>query len=139
MGGGQLGGIHTGGPRIIHAPQTVGSAGGARVTGARNGAGRVAGLHDGRGHDGRGHDGRGHDGRGHHDGRHHHHRFAGLGAFAAYPYFYDYSPYDDFYDYGDDYYDDTYDGDAAYCLQFRTYDPATGTYIGRGGRRIACP
>ena len=30
--------------------------------------------------------------------------------------------------------------DVAYCMQrFRTYDPETGTYIGRGGVRLPCP
>jgi hypothetical protein len=23
--------------------------------------------------------------------------------------------------------------------RFRTYDPQSGTYVGKGGRRIACP
>jgi hypothetical protein len=43
-----------------------------------------------------------------------------------------------------DYYDDSYtyaDNDAvAYCMsRFRTYDPASGTYIGNDGLRHACP
>ena len=42
---------------------------------------------------------------------------------------------------GDAYYQDGgYDEGVAYCMRrFRTYDPSTGTYIGKGGRRIACP
>jgi hypothetical protein len=35
-----------------------------------------------------------------------------------------------------------YGGDdgAAYCAQrFRTYDQRSGTYVGKGGRRIPCP
>jgi len=86
---------------------------------------------------------------------HHHRRFffpglafgAGL-ALGGYPY---YDPY--YYDNG--YYDDGYYGgggyyggapvsapsDAvAYCMQrYRTYNPATGTFIGRGGIPHPCP
>jgi hypothetical protein len=29
-------------------------------------------------------------------------------------------------------------GASSPCAQHRTYDPASGTYIGRNGRRIAC-
>jgi hypothetical protein len=30
-------------------------------------------------------------------------------------------------------------GDASYCAQrYRSYDPASGTYLGRDGRRHAC-
>ncbi|HTM73412.1 MAG TPA: BA14K family protein, partial [Pseudolabrys sp.] len=35
-----------------------------------------------------------------------------------------------------------YGGDdgVAYCAQrFRTYDQRSGTYVGKGGRRIPCP
>jgi hypothetical protein len=84
----------------------------------------------------------------------HHRRFfapglafgAGL-ALGGFPY---YDPY--YYDsgyYGSGYYDPGYYGDApvnaspdavSYCMQrFRTYDPASGTYIGRGGVRRPCP
>ena len=70
---------------------------------------------------------------------------AGL-ALGAYPYYDD--PY--YYGYGQGYYDPGYYyGDApatvspdavSYCMQrFRTYDPSTGTYIGRGGVRLSCP
>ena len=32
------------------------------------------------------------------------------------------------------------DSDVAYCMQrFRTYDLATRTYVGKGGRRYPCP
>ena len=60
--------------------------------------------------------------------------------------------YDDYYPYVDDTYyvdpgyvdpgytDSGYGGDVAYCIQrFRTYDLRSGTYVGKGGRRIACP
>ncbi|HXO71620.1 MAG TPA: BA14K family protein [Bradyrhizobium sp.] len=30
-------------------------------------------------------------------------------------------------------------GGSSPCAQYRSYDPASGTYIGRNGRRIACP
>ena len=79
-----------------------------------------------------------------------HRRFFGPGfafgaglALGAYPY---YDPY-----YSDPYYYDPgyYYGDApvavspdavSYCMQrFRTYDPASGTYVGRGGVRRPCP
>jgi hypothetical protein len=80
----------------------------------------------------------------------HHRRFfapgfafgAGL-ALGAYPYYSDPYYYDPYY------YDPGYYGDApltaspdavSYCMQrFRTYDPASGTYIGRGGVRRPCP
>lgn len=60
----------------------------------------------------------------------------------------------DYYDYGPDYYaDNTYydtgpdvavvqggGGDASYCAQrYRSWDPATGTYLGYDGRRHPCP
>ncbi len=65
-----------------------------------------------------------------------------LGAFPYYyddPYYYDSSYYDPGYYYGDA--PVTLPPDAvSYCMQrFRTYNPATGTYIGRGGVRRRCP
>lgn len=68
----------------------------------------------------------------------------GLGSYAYYggPY------YDDAY-YDDDYYDDSatvavvpdVGGDSsAYCAQrYRSYDPASGTYLGYDGLRHPCP
>jgi hypothetical protein len=81
-------------------------------------------------------------------GNWHHHRRGGfwpgygigfgVGSYAYYgnPYYYD-----------DYYYDDSvavvpgYGGDAvAYCRQrFRSYDPASGTYLGYDGLRHPCP
>ena len=29
-------------------------------------------------------------------------------------------------------------GGSSACAQYRSYDPASGTYIGRNGRRVAC-
>ena len=76
---------------------------------------------------------------------------AGVGiGLAAWPY-YGGGYYDDYYPYADTYYADPgyveggyvengYGGDVAYCIRrFRTYDPRSGTYVGKGGRRIACP
>jgi BA14K-like protein len=91
----------------------------------------------------------------------HHRRFfpgafvagAALGAYAAYggPDYYDYSPayYDNTY-YDNGYYDDggtvavvpaePAGGDAASCAQtYRSYDPASGTYLGYDGLRHPCP
>jgi BA14K-like protein len=89
------------------------------------------------------------------DGRRHssdwrgRHRFRGPGfAFGFGPSYYDYGyygyPYYDDYAYGDDYVaasPGVADGDSvAYCQQrFRSYDPSTGTYLGRDGLRHPCP
>ncbi|MBR1132909.1 BA14K family protein [Bradyrhizobium iriomotense] len=73
----------------------------------------------------------------------------GLGSYAYYGGGY----YDDPYYYGDSYYGDSYydepsvavvpdsGGDsAAYCAQrYRSYDPASGTYLGYDGQRHPCP
>lgn len=87
---------------------------------------------------------------------HHHHRrggfwpgfaagaaIGGLGSYAYYGNRYGY--YDDPYYYG--YYDEpsvavVQDGgrDDAYCAQrFKSYDPASGTYLGYDGKRHPCP
>jgi len=80
----------------------------------------------------------------------HHRRFFGpgiafgaglaLGAFPYYdPYYADPYYYDPGYDYGDAPLAVSPDA-VSYCMQrFRTYDPASGTYIGRGGVRRHCP
>lgn len=91
----------------------------------------------------------------------HHRRFPGafaagaavgaLGAYAAYggpDYYYD-SGYDDAYYDNGGYYDDgatvavvpgAGGGDASYCAQrYRSYDPASGTYLGYDGLRHPCP
>ena len=62
--------------------------------------------------------------------------------------------YDDYYGYGygpsyydDGYYDDSATvavapggGDDAYCKQrYKSYDPASGTYLGYDGQRHPCP
>ncbi|HXH47367.1 MAG TPA: BA14K family protein [Bradyrhizobium sp.] len=68
----------------------------------------------------------------------------GIGSYAYYGSGYGY--YDDPYDYG--YYDEpsvaiVQDGggdSAAYCAQrFKSYDPASGTYLGYDGKRHPCP
>jgi hypothetical protein len=79
---------------------------------------------------------------------------AGLAAGSAFGYYgaYDHYYYDD-YAYND-YYDGSYDtgypvdtgvvvssagGDPSYCAQrYRSYDPATGTYLGFDGLRHPC-
>ena len=76
---------------------------------------------------------------------------AGVGiGYAAWPYYGgyycdEYDPYCSGYP-GDAYYQDGgyveggYDDGVAYCIRrFRTYDVESGTYVGKGGRRIACP
>ena len=96
------------------------------------------------------------------NGGFHHHRFlpgafaAGVAAGALGSYAY-YGGPDYYYDpgYGETYYDNgTYDdgttvavvpvapggGDAAYCAQrYRSYDPASATYLGFDGLRHTCP
>ena len=82
----------------------------------------------------------------------------GFGVGFGAPYYDDYAyagyPYDNAY-YNDPYYSDTfaYDtgpsvavtvapgaDDPAYCAQrFRSYDPASGTYLGYDGMRHPCP
>lgn len=73
----------------------------------------------------------------------------GTGYYGA-PYYDSYAyggyPYDDTYAYYDDD-DDGYvgatvgtGGDAAYCAQrYRSYDPASGTFLGYDGQRHPCP
>ena len=64
--------------------------------------------------------------------------------YPAYGYGYGYPAYGPGY-YGyppavDGYYGGGMGGDIEYCMRrFRTYDPNTGTYIGKGGRRLSCP
>jgi hypothetical protein len=101
-------------------------------------------------------------GRGWHNGgwnngwRHHGYRpgigfAAGLAAGSALGYgygnYYD-GYYGDNYAYNDDYYgagDPGYvvssnDDDSGYCAQrYRSYDPASGTYLGYDGQRHPCP
>lgn len=88
--------------------------------------------------------------------RHHHPRggfwpgfaagaaIGGLGSYAYYGGGY----YDDPYYYGDSYYDepsvavvpDSGGDSVAYCAQrYKSYDPASGTYLGYDGQRHPCP
>jgi BA14K-like protein len=73
---------------------------------------------------------------------------AAIGALGSYAY--SGGPYYDPYYYGDDYYyndspavavvPDTGGDSAAYCAQrYRSYDPASGTYLGYDGLRHPCP
>jgi hypothetical protein len=85
-------------------------------------------------------------------GRHHHHRHGGFwpgfaigaGIGSAYGYYGSNYYYDDPY-----YYDDSSvvaaappagDDAVAYCMQrYKSYDPASGTYLGYDGQRHPCP
>lgn len=71
----------------------------------------------------------------------------GLGSYAYYGGGYG-GYYDDPYYYGDSYYDepsvavvpDSGGDSAAYCAQrYKSYDPASGTYLGYDGQRHPCP
>ncbi len=91
-------------------------------------------------------------GGGWHGGHRHHHRgggfwpgFAvGAGIGSAYGYYGSPGYYDDSY-----YYDDSSvvavappagDDAVAYCMQrYKSYDPASGTYLGYDGQRHPCP
>jgi hypothetical protein len=119
----------------------VGYSGGRGFSGVRPGvAGPVAGGYGGGNYAG--------------GGYRHHHRYrgggfwpgvaVGVGVGSTYGY-YDNSPY---YDDSYGYYDDSAvvaaqpaDDDAvAYCMQrYRSYDPASGTYLGNDGQRHPCP
>ncbi|MCK1273467.1 MULTISPECIES: BA14K family protein [unclassified Bradyrhizobium] len=97
-------------------------------------------------------------GGGNWSGRHWHHRHGGgfwpgfaagaaIGGLGSYAY-YGGGYYDDPYYYGDSYYDEPTvavvpDGggdSAAYCAQrYKSYDPASGTYLGYDGQRHPCP
>jgi hypothetical protein len=83
--------------------------------------------------------------------RHHHHRHGGFwpgfaigaGVGSAYGYYGNNYYYDDPY-----YYDETVvaaappvgDDAVAYCMRrYKSYDPASGTYLGYDGQRHPCP
>src|SRR5216684_5593082 len=146
------GGMHVGG---------VGGGGGMHIGGVGGAqasiGGRVGSVNGGNfaGRTGRG-DGQFAQGgyRGDHDRHHRHGRefgfAAGLAAGSALGY--GYGGYYDPYYYNDDsaYNDPGYDGysgsvvssgtDPSYCAQrYKSYDPASGTYLGRDGLRHPCP
>lgn len=155
-GGMRGGGMHVGGGG---GGMHVGGAGAFRGAQASIGAGRVGGM-NGANFAGRGNGQLAEGGfRGDRGFRDHNRGFgagagfvAGLAAGSALGY-----GYDPYY-YGDDYaYNDTYDngydagypvdsgvvvssgGDASYCAQrYRSYDPASGTYLGFDGLRHPC-
>jgi hypothetical protein len=73
---------------------------------------------------------------------------AAIGGLGSYAYYGGDGYYDDPYYYGDSYYDepsvavvpDSGGDSSAYCAQrFRSYDPASGTYLGYDGQRHPCP
>src|SRR5258707_591250 len=145
---GGLGGVHVGGAQASLGEGRVGSVSGGNFTG-RSGHGDGQFAQGGY--------------RGDHDRHHGHGRefgfAAGLAAGSALGYGYGgyYDPYTYFgyydpYDYNDSYaYDDPgYDGDSgsvvssgadpSYCAQrYKSYDPASGTYLGDDGQRHPCP
>lgn len=142
MGGGPVGGARIGGGGgNFAAGAAVRPGGGAPFVGGRGAA--VAGnyWHGGGGH---WHGGGWHRRGGFWPGFAAGAAIGGLGSYAYYGGGY----YDDPYYYGDSYYDepsvavvpDTGGDSAAYCAQrFRSYDPASGTYLGYDGRRHPCP
>jgi hypothetical protein len=101
--------------------------------------GRSGGQFAARGFDG------GRDFRGHHGFRRHGFGPAfgfavGLGGGYYDPYYYDDYAYDDYYDGGSPAYVVSSGADPAYCAQrYRSYDPASGTYLGYDGLRHPCP
>lgn len=98
-----------------------------------------------------------HGDRNFHGGRDHGFRHRGFGpafgfglgyGYGGYydPYYYDdYAYNDDYYDAGPGYdtgpaYEVSGGGDPAYCAQrYKSYDPASGTYLGYDGLRHPCP
>ncbi|MBR0914104.1 BA14K family protein [Bradyrhizobium japonicum] len=133
-GGGHGGGGHGGGGGHF-------GGGGGFHGGGHFGGGR--GFHGGAGHFRAA--GGFHGGQFHHAGFRHRYRHAwaydgglglggafALGAYSGWPY---YGGYDDGY-YGDY---DSADG-SSYCeRKYRSYDPASGTYLGYDGKRHPCP
>jgi hypothetical protein len=148
MGGGFSGGAVRGGGSFAAAPMR-GAVTGPAFSGSRVAAG-PSGTWNG---------GRTWNGGGNWNGDWHHRRggfwpgvaagaaIGALGSYAYYgdPYYYGGDPYYD----SDYYYDDSapvavgpdVGGDsAAYCAQrYRSYDPASGTYLGFDGLRHPCP
>lgn len=115
MGGGHMGGGHFGGGHFAGRPGGWHGGGGWRRGGGWGGGGFIPGAIAG----------------------------AVIGGALAAPYY-----YDDSYGYYGDYYDDgpavevaPPGGDATgYCMQrFKSYDPASGTYLGYDGLRHPCP
>jgi len=143
FGGGNFGGARVGGGGNFAASTAVRPSGGATFNGGNRTFAATGGTWSG--------------GGGNWNGGWHHHRgggfwpgfaagaaIGGLGSYAYYggPY------YDDSY-YDNGYYDDgatvavvpDLGGDSsAYCAQrYRSYDPASGTYLGYDGLRHPCP
>ena len=146
MGGGSFGGgaRFSGGGGTFAASAAVRPSGGATFSGGSRNFAAAGGHWNG-------------GGGNWHGGSWHHHRgggfwpgfaagaaIGGLGSYAYYG-----GPY-----YGDGYYDDGYYDDGAtvavvpdtggdsvaYCAQrYRSYDPASGTYLGYDGLRHPCP
>ena len=148
-GGGGHGGMSMGGGGMRMGGAGIRAGGGGQFAGARVGGGQqfAAGRVSGGNFNGGGF------------GHHHHHHGGGFwpgvaaGAFVGGALASDY--YGPYGYYGDDYYDNGYyddggvavvgaapvEGDgSAYCAQrYRSYDPASGTYLGYDGMRHPCP
>ena len=155
MGGGSfVGGARMGGGGgNFAASAAVRPTGGTSFTGgaARNFAAANGGTWQGRSGNWSGHGGNWNGGGWHH---HRHGGFwpgfaagAAIGGLGSYAY-YGGGYYDDPYYYGDSYYDepsvavvpDSGGDSVAYCAQrFKSYDPASGTYLGYDGQRHPCP
>jgi hypothetical protein len=146
MGGGSFGGARIGGGGgNFAAGTTVRPGGGAAFTGGGRGF-AAAGGHNWNGGGGRWHGGGWrHRGGGFWPGVAAGAAIGGLGSYAYYGGGY----YNDPYYYGDDsYYDepsvavvpDSGGDSAGYCAQrYKSYDPASGTYLGYDGQRHPCP
>ena len=139
VGGGRMGGPALGGG-------SIGRGGGASFA-APAAPGRIGGI----GRTTAWNAGRGWNGGGWHQGGWRPGAAFAAGAALGGSYAYDAGPsyyYDDTYsDYPDYYYDGSVTVapgpvgvDASYCAQrYRSYDPASGTYLGYDGQRYPCP
>jgi hypothetical protein len=139
-GGGAAASAAAAGGGAMAAPSNAGmarSGGGARFSGRAMGGGRTF--------SGRTFGGARFAGRGFRNDGFHHRGFRNRRAFFAVggePYFYDDYAYDPSYDVDEPSYEVTpqSDDDAGYCQQrYRSYDPASGTYLGFDGMRHPCP
>jgi hypothetical protein len=128
------------------AAAVAGASGGAAIGGGR---GAVIAGNNWRGGGGNWHGGGWHGGGWRHGGGFWPGFAAGaaIGGLGSYAY-YGGGYYDDPYYYGDTYYDepsvavvpDSGGDSVAYCAQrFKSYDPASGTYLGYDGQRHPCP
>ena len=136
------------------APRAAIGGGGFRNAQASVGAVRPSGNFASRGvvAGGYGRGGNWHNGGWHNGGRHGYYRpgvgfVTGLAVGSALGYGYggyygddDYAYNDGYYDAGDPGYVVSSNDDSGYCAQrYKSYDPASGTYLGYDGQRHPCP